>query len=167
MTDLHGDHVVLRALRTADRARLRAIRATPEVARWWGPVEDDFPEGDYPDGTRLAVLLGGEVIGMIQYEEEADPDSRHADIDIFLDPAHHARGLGTDAMRTIARFLIEQRGHHRLTLSTVPENTRAIRCYEKAGFRRIGITHSSQRDVVTGTWFDELWMELVEPAKDA
>jgi aminoglycoside 6'-N-acetyltransferase len=163
MTQLRGNLVVLRSLEPADRAALREIRAAPEVARWWGPVEDDFPEGDYPDGTRLVVLLDGEVIGMVQYEEEPDPDYRHADIDVFLDPGHHDRGLGTDAMRTIARHLLEERGHHRLTLTTAPDNARAIRSYEKVGFRPVGVTRSSQRDAQTGKWVDELLMELVDP----
>jgi aminoglycoside 6'-N-acetyltransferase len=162
MKDLRGDRVVLRPLRGGDRTALREIRAAPEVARWWGPVEDDFPEGDYPNGTRLVVELDGEVIGMVQFEEEPDPDARHADIDIFLTASRHDGGLGTDAMRTIARHLLEDRGHHRLTLSTVPSNARAIRCYEKVGFRPVGVTRASQRDAVTGRWVDELLMELVD-----
>ena len=161
MAQLHGDRIALRPLIPSDRAALRAIRAAPEVARWWGPVEDEFPESDYPDGTRLAVLLDGSVIGMIQYEEEDDPNSRHADVDIFLAADHLGRGYGTDAMQTIVRHLVEDRGHHRVTLWTVPENARAIRCYEKVGFRSVGVTHASQRDVVTGHWIDELLMELV------
>jgi aminoglycoside 6'-N-acetyltransferase len=162
MAELRGERVVLRPLRRADAAALRAIRADPEVARWWGPVEDDFPQGDYPDGTRLAVLLDGKVIGMVQYEEEADPNARHADVDIFLDARHLGLGYGTDAMKTIVRHLLEDRGHHRVTLWTVPENERAIRCYEKVGFRRVGVTRASQRDTVTGRWVDELLMELVD-----
>ncbi len=84
MTELRGERVVLRPLRPGDTPALRRLRREPEVARWWGPLEDDFPEGDNLDGTRLTVELDGQVIGMIQYEEEDDPDSRHADVDIFL-----------------------------------------------------------------------------------
>jgi aminoglycoside 6'-N-acetyltransferase len=98
----------------------------------------------------------------VQYEEEPDAVYRHADVDIFLDPAHHGRGLGTDAMRTIADYLITERGHHRLTLTTSPDNAGAIRCYEKAGFRRVGVTRASELDVRTGKWVDELLMELVD-----
>jgi aminoglycoside 6'-N-acetyltransferase len=161
VSEIRGERVVLRPLEPRDHDALRAIRTTPEVARWWGPLEDDFPEGDYPDGTRLAVLVDGHVAGMVQYEEEADRSWRHADVDIFLAPDHHGAGLGTDAMRTVARYLVEERGHHRLTLSTSPDNAGAIRCYEKVGFTRIGIAHASERDPVTGTWNDELLMDLV------
>jgi hypothetical protein len=36
----------LRPLTEADAPRLREIRATPEVARWWHTPEDDFPLAD-------------------------------------------------------------------------------------------------------------------------
>ena len=63
-------------------------------------------------------------------------------------------------MRAITRHLIEQRGHHRITLTTWPHNARAIRVYEKVGFRQVGVTRLSERGD-DGTWHDELLMELV------
>ena len=81
----------------------------------------------------------------MQFAEEPDEDSRHADIDILLTTKAQGRGLGTDAMRTIVRYLIEQRGHHRLTLWTRPHHARAIHVYEKVGFRQVGITRLSER----------------------
>jgi aminoglycoside 6'-N-acetyltransferase len=163
MAPLRSDRVVLRPLEAADAPVLRAARAAPEVAAWWGPLEDDFPFGDEPGATRLAITVDGEVVGMVQFTEEPDPDSRHADIDIFLDPQHQDRGLGTDALTTLADHLLGQRGHHRLTLTTATENARAIRCYEKVGFRRVGVLQASARDRETGGWRDELLMELVVP----
>ena len=127
----------------------------------WGELEEDFPFDDDPADTRYTVVVDGEVAGMVQYFEEADPDARHADVDIFLGPRHQEQGLGTDAMRTIVRHLLEDRGHHRLTLSADVDNARAIRCYEKAGFRPVGVTHASARIPGDPRWRDELLMELV------
>lgn len=42
---------------------------------------------------------------MIQFGEEPDPDYRHAWIDLFVDPARRGAGLGTDAVKTLARYL--------------------------------------------------------------
>ena len=64
-------------------------------------------------------------------------------------------------MRVIIRHLLDDRGHHRLTLSTSPTNARAIRVYEKVGFRRVGVQHRAVWDRVAGEWVDELLMELV------
>jgi aminoglycoside 6'-N-acetyltransferase len=156
---LRGRAVVLRPLEPDDVPVLRRIRATDEVVRWWGTPDDDFPPDD--GDPRFTVLVGGEVAGMIQYYEEPDPDARSADVDVFLDPRHHGKGHGTDAMRTIVRHLVEERGHHRVTLSTDPRNERAVRCYEKAGFEPVGITRSSRWDDLSRSWVDELLMDLV------
>lgn len=156
---LEGEAVVLRPLEPGDLDEVRRIRATDEVVRWWGSPEDDFPPDD--GDPRFAVLIDGEVAGMVQYYEEPDPDARHADVDVFLDPAHHGMGHGTDAMRTIVRHLVDDRGHHRVTLSTDPRNRVAVRCYEKAGFRPVGVTRASRWDDLSGSWVDELLMDLV------
>lgn len=157
--NLRGESVVLRPLDPGDLDTLRRIRASEAVVRWWGRPEEDFPPDD--GDPRFAVVIDGAVAGMIQYYEEPDPDARHADVDVFLDAEHHGRGYGTDAMRTIVRHLVEERGHHRVTLATDPANAAAIRCYEKVGFRTVGITRASGWDDVAEQWVDELLMDFV------
>ena len=156
---LRGEQVVLRPLEPGDVDALRRIRSSGAVVRWWGRPDDDFPADD--GDVRFAILVDGGVAGMLQYYEEPDPEARHADVDVFLDAAHHGKGHGTDAMRTIVRHLVEERGHHRVTLSTDPRNAAAVRCYEKVGFRPVGITRSSRWDELSEQWVDELLMDLV------
>ena len=158
---LQGQHVGLRPVEPGDAPVLRRIREAPEVVRWWGPPAPEFPEPDEPGDRRFVVLVGDEVAGFVKYWEEPDPEARHADVDVFLAPEHHDRGLGTDALRTIVRHLAEERGHHRITLSTDERNVRALRCYEKVGFRRVGVTRASRWDDQTQQWVDELLMDLV------
>ena len=167
MSELRGEHVVLRPTGPSDVDALRAIRETPEVMARWGTVEDDFPLGDEPTATRYTILVDGEAAGMVQYTEENEPDYRHAEIDIFLGPAFHNRGLGPDAMRTIIRHLVDDRGHHRVVLSVDTDNAQAIRAYEKTGFRRVGLMRLSGRVPGTRDWTDEYLMEWVtEPRLD-
>ncbi|MET0510654.1 MAG: GNAT family protein [Thermoleophilaceae bacterium] len=97
----------------------------------------------------------------MQVSEEREEAFRHADVDIFLGPDHQGRGLGGEAMRAMLRHLIEERGHHRVTLSTAPGNSRAIRSYEKVGFRRVGVMRKASLGRVSGEWEDELLMEYV------
>jgi aminoglycoside 6'-N-acetyltransferase len=114
-----------------------------------------------PDShTPLAITLDGEVIGYIQFDEETDRDYRHASIDVFVGTAWQGRGLGTDAVGTLARWLIHERGHHRVTIDPSALNPRAIRSYEKAGFRRVGIMRQYERGT-DGTWHDGLLMDLL------
>jgi aminoglycoside 6'-N-acetyltransferase len=141
-------------------ARLRELHQRPGVSKWWGPMEPDFPF-DEPESTRFAIVVDGEVAGMVQYGEEEWPDNRHASIDIFVGDDYAGRGIGTEAIRRTIRMLTEQRGHHRITIDPAPENAAAVRCYEKAGFRLVGTMKRSYREPASGEWRDELFMELV------
>jgi len=153
--------MVLEPVRAEHAEQLRALRSSPEVARWWDPTPAGWPLSADPSLEKLAIVVDGELAGYIQFEEELDETSRHADVDIFLGPQSQDRGLGTEAMNMIVRHLIEERGHHRVTLSTSVDNARAIRVYEKVGFRRVGVMRKSARSHLTGEWEDELLMEYV------
>ncbi len=152
--------VVLRPLVASDKAELRRIYLTPEVIRWWGPPDGDFPS-DELDVTRWTIEVDGAVAGLVQFWEEPERKYRHAGIDLFLDPVLHRRGIGAQALRGVIRHLLEDRGHHRLTIDPAVANTAAIRTYEKVGFRRVGVMHCYERDADGDGWHDGLLLELV------
>jgi len=162
VTVLRGERVVLRPASEADVAAIVAILRAPEVARWWGErAEDDVRESlEDPDTTVWVVCERERAIGMVQAWEEPDPMYRHAGIDISLDPERHGRGLGTETVRTVARWLFEERGHHRITIDPAVDNAVAIRCYERVGFRAVGVMRQYERGA-DGTWHDGLLMEML------
>ena len=143
-----------------DEEELRRIHATAQVARWWDAPGESFP-WDEPESTRLTILADGAVAGLIQFREELEPKYRHAEIDLFLDPALHGRGIGTEAVRLIVRHLIDDRGHHRLAIDPARTNAAAIRAYEKVGFKPVGVMRRSERDADGEGWHDALLMELL------
>jgi aminoglycoside 6'-N-acetyltransferase len=161
---LSGTLVRLRAAVAADVPALAAIRAAPPVFQRWGGDDDlaGAVAADLADpGTQVLVVLHEDrIVGAVQWSEEDDPDYRHAGIDIYLDPAVHGRGLGTDTVRTVARHLIDDLGHHRLVIDPAADNHAAIRCYAKAGFRPVGIMRRYERGP-DGTWHDGLLMDLL------
>jgi aminoglycoside 6'-N-acetyltransferase len=112
------------------------------------------------DAQTFAVESDGHVAGAIQWSAETEPDYRHASIDIYLDPSVHGRGLGADAVRTLARHLIADLGFHRLVIDPAAGNAAAIRCYSKVGFRPVGIMRRYERGS-DGTWHDGLLMDLL------
>ena len=154
------ERLSLRPLAEGDEVELLRIHMTPEVLRWWGHPEEGFP-WDEPESTRFTIVLDGAIAGLIQYWEEPEPRYRHAGIDLFLDPALHGRGLGSAAVRRIARMLIEERGHHRITIDPAVENRAAIRAYEKVGFRPVGVMRESERTDDGEGWRDALLMDLL------
>lgn len=126
----------------------------PHVAQWWSePVSFDELVREYEpaiDGTVPCcchlVLLGDEPVGFIQsytptgfhhegwWLDETDPGVRG--IDQFLANAHQlARGLGTTMVRAFVATLFADADVTRVHVDPAPDNARAIRCYEKAGFR--------------------------------
>ena len=165
---LEGRHVVLRPLGPEDVERVAAIQAEPGVVGWWGPPDEDGlrrQAEDASDEKAFAIEAEGELIGLIQYHEESEPDFRHAGIDLFVAERASGRGLGTDAVRTLARYLVRERGHHRLTIDPAVDNAAAIRAYEKVGFRPVGVLRKYWRDQ-NGTWRDGLLMDLLASELD-
>ena len=161
---LIGRQVVLRPATEADVPVLVAIRRTPEVhARWRGgedlasEIRDDLTDAET---VIYAIEYESAVVGAIQWSAETDPDYRHASIDIYLDPAVRNQGLGPDAVRTLARHLIVDRGHHRLVIDPAVDNAAAIRAYEKVGFLPVGRMRQYERGL-DGTWHDCLLMDLL------
>jgi RimJ/RimL family protein N-acetyltransferase len=157
---LRGAVVTLRPAVADDVPVLVAIRTTAEVRRWWGE-EEDFAAAVADDLPKTFVIEHeGRVVGAIQWYEEDDPMYRHAGIDIYLDPTVAGKGLGTDAVRTLARHLIDDLGHHRLVIDPAAANAAAIRAYEKVGFRTVGVMRRYERGA-DGTFHDGLLMDLL------
>jgi len=162
--EMHGRQVTLRPLDPADAARLAEILATREVARWWTGYDQARVEAEFfvaePNVTVFGIEHAGALVGLLQVTEEPTPEFHFAAIDLFLDPGVHGRGLGPDAIRVVARHLIQQEGHHRLTIDPAIDNEQAIRAYAKVGFKPVGRMREYQR-FPDGTWRDALLMDLL------
>ena len=159
-----GRSVRLRDATPADGEALAAILAEPEVARWWGDwdlerVSRDLLGSEPPEHVYV-IEHDGRIVGSIQSYEETEPEYRHANIDLFLGEGSRGRGLGPDAIRTLAAHLIDDVGHHRITIDPAADNAVAIRAYEKVGFRIVGVMRRYQR-LAGQDWVDGLLMDLL------
>ena len=161
--ELVGNQVRLRSTVAEDAPALIAIRKTDRVRAWWRGVdfEAEFAEDLSDEGVhQLTITAEEHIIGMIQFSEEHDPDYRHASLDIYIDPAVHRRGHASDAIRTLADHLFDQRGHHRLTIDPSVANRAAIGCYTSIGFQPVGVMRAYERRA-DGTWANGLFMEML------
>jgi RimJ/RimL family protein N-acetyltransferase len=120
--------------------------ARPHVAeRWEGMPSPD----DAPAVRSYIAHLDGAPIGYIQsyvamgagggwWPDERDPGVRG--IDQFL--AHEGmlnRGIGTEMVLQFTQMLFRDPAVTKIQVDPAPDNARAIRCYERAGFRRVGL----------------------------
>lgn len=166
-----GPRVELRPVTEADMPHFRRWAVDPEAQYWWDldPHDDaelrkEFLEGDdYNPAFRYVVELRGRPVGYVQwYYPYPDPDYRwSAGIDIVLGEGDSRdRGVGTEVIRTLLQYLFEVRGLHRVTIDPETSNARAIRCYEKAGFRFDGILRHD--DFMRGEYVDTYFMSILE-----
>lgn len=161
---LSGSRCRLRPGGLADVEALHRIRCEASVARWWGspdPPEQiarelECEHSDVP----MVIDVTGDVAGLIQFSEENEPDYRHAGIDIYLSERFQNRGIGREAVALLAAYLIDERGHHRLTIDPAASNERAIRAYQAVGFRPVGVMRGYERGP-DGRWHDGLLLDLL------
>ncbi len=129
----------------------------PHLREWWGDPETelgyirDMVEGR--DTTRPFIIeLNGEPAGYIQYwfvadiRDEAllqespwlrDVPSNAVGVDLSLGNEHQlSMGVGSAALRRFVAMLLDM-GHDTIIIDPDPSNRRAVRAYEKAGFRPI------------------------------
>jgi len=149
-------------VRAGDEALLLEIFSDPTVARWWGEPSKSVADTMQADEgeSHFLIEVGGETIGMIQSYEETDAMYRHAGIDISIRSPWQGKGLGPEAIRTLAHFLIDERGHHRLTIDPAAHNTNAIKAYERVGFKPVGVMRKYERGP-DGKWHDGLLMDML------
>ncbi|HLG00361.1 MAG TPA: GNAT family protein [Acidimicrobiia bacterium] len=164
MIVLEGLRVVLRRAVEADVDAILDLLQSPGVAEWWPDAarEDVITKTVEGGGDTVGFVIEveGAFAGFIQYWEEDDTAYRHAGIDVALGAGYRDRGVGTDAVRTMARHLLDDLGHHRVVIDPAAHNARAIRAYEKVGFKRVGVMRRYERGA-DGTWHDSLLMDLL------
>ncbi len=161
-----GSRVRLRPAAVTDAARFEEILSHPDVARWWADAEEPVAAQvsyllDPDEGTTTYAIEHDDVVVGIELAfEEADPQYRHAGIDIAVHPDFQGHGLGSDAIRALAEHLFTVRGHHRVVIDPAADNKAAIKLYRALGFRPVGTMRSYERGP-DGSWHDGLLMDLL------
>lgn len=134
--------------------------AMPHLAEWWNDPETEIAEiRDHIDSISvepLIVELDGKAIAYLQsYDPHLEDDHPYADqpfgtlgIDLSIGPSELVGiGHGSAIVRQFVEDLFEE-GVPRIIIDPNPANFRAIRAYEKAGFRAIDRRQSVYGDVV-------------------
>jgi AacA4 family aminoglycoside N(6')-acetyltransferase len=148
--------VTLRLMTEHDLPMLHDWLNRPHIVEWWGgerPTLDEVREQYLPRVlmearvTPYIGMLGDRPFAYAQsyvalgsgggwWEDVTDPGVRGIDQSI-AEPELLGRGLGTKLVRALVDRLFGDPAVTRIQTDPAPQNLRAIRCYEKAGFRRV------------------------------
>ena len=145
-----GDRVYLRAVDVDDVDNFVTWLNDEEVRQFLSMTlpfnktrEKEFVDGLYKDDSNI-------ILGIVVKEDDCHIGNiglhkisgthRHAELGIFIgDKKSWSKGYGTEAIKLIMKYGFEQLNLHRIHLTVFDFNTRAMKAYEKAGFKKEGV----------------------------
>jgi RimJ/RimL family protein N-acetyltransferase len=168
---LRGQRVTLRPMTPTDAPHLVRWANDPDFSWFqWGRRPGRFADAKaarkWMDviaehrGVAFVIEHEGRPIGQANYRD-LQPKGRSAEVGIGIgEPSLWGKGLGREALGLLVRHLVDDLGVHRVSLSVLAYNDRAIASYKAAGFEVEGL----ERDGVMtdrGTWADDVKMAYV------
>jgi diamine N-acetyltransferase len=131
----------------------------------WDEFSDDYAphffDGSRPDcACSFIIEVDGEAMGHISYDG-LDSERSIAELDIWMrSQACCGRGYGTDAMVALMRHLDAHFVVETFIVRPSRRNQRAVRAYEKAGFRSSPLScHDQTRIYGDGDYSDTITLE--------
>jgi RimJ/RimL family protein N-acetyltransferase len=152
---LRGEHVSLRPFRQGELDRVlevhrgwsselgtRDLRDRVDRARVRERIDSSGSWTDGPAGLVLAIEVDGRLVGEMQARggrsQLLPAGVYELGIELY-EPEDRGRGIGTAAVRQMARYLFAEEAARRVQLSTDVENVPMRRACERAGFRFEGV----------------------------
>ena len=168
---IRGRQVTLRPMTMADRSHLMRWGSDPEF-RWqqWGMQPGAFAD---PDATKWIEHLtrdGESGAWVIEHDQrpigfanfrDIKRKGKSCEIGIGIgEPGLWGRHLGREALELEVRYLFDELGLHRIGLSVIAHNDRAIWMYKSLGF----VVEGVERDGIGrgDVFLDDVHMGLVQ-----
>ncbi|KAL1725843.1 acyl-CoA N-acyltransferase [Schizophyllum commune] len=154
--------LTLRAFRDADLDALTATIASHDVLRTgpgntvphWNKVAEGI-KGVTNSATFFAVVdLDGQAVGNVELHGGQNKN-RDGGLAIVLHESIRGKGHGTEIVRWVVDYAFLQLGLHRVSLSVMGDNPRALALYNKVGFVEEGRKRK-------GIWQDGDWVDMID-----
>lgn len=130
-------------------------------------VREKYLSGRESDVTGCLVERAGAPLGYIQFyvlQAEAQIKLGYGNgatiygIDLFIgEPELWSQEIGTRLVSAMVDFLFTEKSADLVIIDPNVDNPRAIRCYEKAGFRKVRVL--PKHELYEGEWLDCWLME--------
>ncbi len=171
---LVGEKVVLRGLELRDAKELHKYVNDWEVRQYLNmfyPIseveEEEFVKSSWEkrkSGTDFIFAIddreSGQLIGTIGLHR-IDWKNRNAELGIAIwKKDYWGKGYGADAIKTLLKYAFHELNLHKIYLRVYDFNKRAMRCYEKVGFKKEGILREAFWR--NGKWHDTIFMGILQ-----
>ena len=125
-----------------ERTVRRCVDCTPSYYRFWA----------------VADAKTDRCLGLVTYHHGHIRNKR-VEIGYIIDPAHHKKGIATEAVSAMLDFCFGELGLHRAQAFMHPGNAASVALIEKLGFRREGLLRDHLR--VGDFWRDDVLYGLL------
>lgn len=122
-------------------------------------VSHYFDDSEPYAGRCFAIEVSGRAVGQVNYNE-IDKTKKRTELDIWMFcEAECGHGYGPDALTAICEYLSQRFDVREFVMGPSASNERAIRAYEKAGFRKTGVPpEEAKREYGPGDSIDTIYM---------
>ena len=108
----------------------------------------------------IVTLEENKMIGTVGLEDINDID-RSATLGIFIgDKDYRNKGIGTEAIKLILEYGFKYMNLHNIKLDLMEFNERALKCYQKCGFKECGRRRKCR--FVDGKYYDRISMDILD-----
>ena len=178
MGRLIGENIILREYRTEDLSALRAWVNDGETTKYlagayrrpqtWEQTEEWLERrlnGDAGgEGYVIADKETGKYLGQIDLMM-IDPIARKAEVAIVLMKSAQGKGYAKESIRLLLAYAFHTMNLNRVWLKCAEENTPAVKCYEKSGFKKEGILRNDL--FIDGKYQNAIIMGILREEFDA
>lgn len=146
---IEGEKVILKRKSVDDARNEYEWRRDPEISELDGASPLSIPFSLFlptflweisTSGDRNFSIYtkDGKHIGSCMYYN-LDERNKEAEIGIIIgDKSYWGKGYGRDAVKSLVKYLADEKGLRKIKLRTLPTNERAIRCFKSCGFEGKG-----------------------------
>ena len=107
----------------------------------------------------IVTLDGDKLIGTIGLENY-DGINRTATLGIFIgDKEYRSQGYGTEAIRLVLDYGFNYLNLNNIKLDLMSFNERALKCYQKCGFKEYGRRRKCK--FINGKYYDKIEMDIL------
>lgn len=175
---IEGKMTVIRQLELGDEVLLHKWRNNGEGNRYCGlpsgfllskeafrlDIKKQIEETQvFPSEKTFIICKKADMapIGDISYRNW-NRRNRSAEFGIEIgEMEEQAKGYGEDALTHFLDFMFNHLNLNRIELTTLKDNARSQKLYEKLGFQQSGIMREASFDSRTGTYIDVVYMDIL------